>query len=85
MERALILCTCREINVPIQFMRNKARLVLENAVVSELLNRLQAAGKADVWKQAEDAWMSSVIEHGYLKGEDMIFPENIALLVTCTK
>ena len=77
--------TCREVNVPIQFTKDKARLVLENAVVSELLNRLQAAGKADVWKQAEDAWMASVEEHGYLKGEDMFFPENIALLVTCSK
>ena len=71
--------------MPIRFTKDKARLILENAVVSELLNRLQAAGNADVWKQAEDAWMASVEEHGYLKGEDMVFPENLALLVICSK
>ena len=74
----------REVNVPIKFTKEATPMVLENAVVSELLNRLKAAGKPDIYQQAQDAYMASVEEHGYLHGDEMIFPENIALLVTAS-
>lgn len=67
------------------FPLDAARLVLDNAVVSELLNRLQAAGDPDVHKHAEHAWMAAVQKHGYLQGDQMVFPENIALMVIAAK
>jgi len=76
---------CREVNVPIQFPKEATPMVLENAVVSELLIRMKAKGNADVFQQAQDAYMASVKQNGYLKGDEMVFPENIALLVTASK
>ena len=75
----------REVNVPIRFPKEATPMILENAVVSELLNRMKAKGNADVFQQAEDAYMASVKQNGYLKGDEMVFPENIALLVTASK
>ena len=70
--------------MPIKFTKEATPMVMENAVVSELLNRLKAAGNPDVHQQAQDAYMATVEKYGYLHGDEMIFPENVALLVTAS-
>ena len=59
--------------------------MLNIAVVSELFNRLQAEGDTHIYKRAEDAFMAAVTKHGYMKGDEMVFPQNIALMVTAKK
>ena len=78
---------CRDVNVPMKFPGTveSARSVLDNAVVSELFNRLQAEGDTHIYKRAEDAWMAAAMKHGYMKGDEMVFPQNIALMVTAKK
>ena len=71
--------------MPIKFTKEATSMVMENAVVSELLNRLKAAGRANINQEAQDAFMASVEKHGYLHGDELIFPENVALLVTASK
>lgn len=71
--------------MPIKFTKEAAPMVMENAVVSELLNRLKAAGNPNVDQQAQDAYMATAEKHGYLHGDEMVFPENVALLVTASK
>ena len=86
----MIICflpLCREVNVPMRFPGTieSVRSVLENAVVSELFNRLQAEGDTHIYKRAEDAWMAAAVKYGYMKGEEMVFPQNIALMVIAKK
>ena len=78
---------CRDVNVPMKFPGTveSARSVLDNAVVSELFNRLQAEGDTHIYKRAEDAWMAAAMKHGYMKADEMVFPQNIALMVTAKK
>ena len=71
--------------MPIKFTKEATPMVMDNAIVSELLNRLEAAGKPDVYQEAQDALMASVEKHGYLHGDELIFPENIALFVKASK
>ena len=71
--------------MPIKFTKEATSMVMENAVVSELLNRLKAAGRANINQEAQDAFMASVEKHSYLHGDELIFPENVALLVTASK
>lgn len=69
-----------------KFPEEAARLgVLQNAVVSELLNRVQAAGNPDAYKHAGEVWAAAIKRHGYLKGDQVDFPVNIALMVFASK
>ena len=72
---------CRDVNVPMKFPGTieSARSVLDNAVVSELFNRLQAEGDTHIYKRAEDAWMAAAMKHGYMKADEMVFPQNIGI------
>lgn len=54
---------------------------LDNAVVSELLNRLRAQGQSDIYDQAEQAALAEAATSGYLHGEELNMPENKAFFV----
>ena len=78
---------CREVNIPMKFPGTveSARSMLDNAVVSELFNRLQAEGDTHIYERAEDAWMAAVKKHGYMQGHEIVFPQNVAYMVTAKK
>jgi hypothetical protein len=78
------LAPCREVNVPMTLPTAKARAAfLDNAVCSELLNRLQAAGQADVYDRAEKSMLAIAAERGFIKdeGSTLSVPHNVALFV----
>ena len=75
---------CREVNVPRTLPTAKVRAAfLDNAVCSELLNRLQAAGQADVYDRAEKSMMAIAAERGFIKdeGRTLSMSHNVALFV----
>ena len=73
---------CREVNVPMAMPASKLRPVfLDNAVASELLNRLQAQGHADIYERAERGALAEAASAGFLQGDELRVPHNTALFV----
>ena len=76
---------CREVNVEMRIEVARLRpAVLDNAVASELLNRLQAQGERDIYDRALQAMLDAAAKAGYIQEGSTVInaPENVALFVT---
>ena len=78
--------TCaREVNVDMRIETSRLRpAVMDNAVVSELLNRLQAQGEHDFYDRALQAMLDAAAKAGYMQEDGTVLhaPQNVALFVT---
>ncbi|EIE24441.1 S-adenosyl-L-methionine-dependent methyltransferase [Coccomyxa subellipsoidea C-169] len=75
--------SCREVNVPMRFPKEKVRGMLQNPVIAELLDRLIERGEKDVADSAHGALLDAAAKKGLLQENGEIScPTNIALFVT---
>ena len=75
---------CREVNVPVHAPGDKIRpVLLQNALIAELLGRLTERGETDAADRAHAAMLDAAAAKGFLQEDGSIeCPTNIALFVT---